>query len=117
MYLRTGSPHPQDLHSVELQRRGCQQIAAKRGLKIIREYVDVGTPAILERQTELLHLLEDLARQRDAVHVVTWDYSRIAWTLEQLESIESRLRGFGACITTLTGMEAVDRLIATLTSE
>lgn len=116
-YLRIGSPFLQDLHRVDLQRQGCRQIAAKHGLQIIREYTDVGTPAILERQTALLNLLEDLARQRDAAHLAMWDYSRAACTLEQLDTIERQLRDVKASIITLTGVEAVERLINKLTSE
>jgi DNA invertase Pin-like site-specific DNA recombinase len=117
IYLRIGSPFLQDLHRVDLQRQGCRQIAAKHGLQIIREYTDVGTPAILERQTALLNLLEDLARQRDAAHVVMWDYSRAACTLEQLDAVERQLRNAEASVITLTGMEAAKRLISKLASE
>ncbi len=117
MYLRIASGHPEDAKTLDLQRDGCKQIAAKHGLQIIREYIDVGTPAILERQTALLNLLEDLARQRDATHVVMWDYSRIGHTLEQIETVEQQLREAGASVTTLTGVEAVERLISKLATE
>lgn len=117
IYLRIGSPFLQDRHRVDLQRQGCQQIAAKHGLQIIREYTDVGTPAVLERQTALLNLMEDLARQRDAAHVVMWDYSRIGCTLEQLDAVERQLRDVKASIITLTGIEVVERLIYKLANE
>lgn len=114
MYLRIGSPHPQDLHSIDLQRQGCRQIAAKHGLQIIREYADVGTPAILERQTALLNLLEDLARQHDAAYVVTWDYSRIGNTMDQINDVEQRLSSVDSSIITLTGVETVKRFMTLL---
>lgn len=111
IYLRICSSHPQDAQAVDLQRRGCRKIAAKHGLQIIREYADIGVPAILERQTALLHLLEDLARQRDAAHVIMWDYSRVGNALDQLEQVERYLSNVGVGIVTLTGVEVVTRFM------
>jgi DNA invertase Pin-like site-specific DNA recombinase len=111
MYLRIDSPFLQDLHRVDMQRRGCRQIAAKYGLQIIREYTDVGTPAILGRQTALLHLLEDVARQRDAAYVVVWDYSRLGHSMQQLDEVTRLVTDCGATIVTLTGVEAAGRFM------
>lgn len=111
MYLRIASGHPEDAKALDLQRDGCKRIAEQYGLQIVREYVDAGVPAVLERQTSLQHLLEDLARQRDAAYVVMWDYSRIGRTMDQLDEVVSRLADAGATIATITGVETVDRFL------
>jgi DNA invertase Pin-like site-specific DNA recombinase len=110
MYLRIASSHPEDAHAVASQRYGCMQIAAKYGLQVIREYIDSGVPARFGRQTELLRLLGDLARHRDAACVVVWDYSRLGRSLEQLDDIAQRLADCGAAVITLTGVETARRL-------
>ncbi|MEA5366444.1 recombinase family protein [Amycolatopsis sp., V23-08] len=114
MYLRVGSAHSEDQKILDLQRQGCRQIAAKHGLQIIREYADIGRPAVLERQTALLQLLENLARQHDAAYVVTWHYSRVGKTMDQIDDVERRLRDVESSIVTLTGVETVKRFTTLL---
>ena len=109
MYLRIASSRPEDAQTVDRQRDDCKRIAEKYGLQVIREYADIGVPAVLELQTALLHLLEDLERQRDAAYVVMWDYSRIGSAMEQLDDVERRLTEAGATIATITGVGAAER--------
>ncbi|WP_410623222.1 recombinase family protein [Amycolatopsis sp. cmx-8-4] len=111
IYLRIASDRPEDARTLDHQRNGCKRIAEKHGLQITREYADVGSPALLNRQTALLHLLEDLARQRDAAYVVVWDYSRLGRSMQQLEDVVRLLADCGATIVTLTGVETVERFI------
>ncbi|MEV5717320.1 recombinase family protein [Amycolatopsis mediterranei] len=111
MYLRIASSRTEDATTLDLQRDDCKRIAEKYGLQIVREYADAGVPAVLDRQTSLQHLLEDLARQRDAAYVVMWDYSRIGRTMDQLDEVVRRLADAGATIATITGVETVDRFL------
>jgi len=111
MYLRVASAHNADTGSILQQREGCQRIANSYGLTIIREYVDRGTPARLERQIMLQHLLTDLAKQRDVAYVVVWDYSRLSHSLADLTYIEERLRACDAKIATITGVTTVERFM------
>ena len=111
MYLRIASDRPKDAQALDRQRDGCKRIAEKYGLQVIREYADTGVPAILVRQTALLHLLEDLARQRDAAYVVMWDYSRIGCTMNQLDDVVRQLANAGATIATITGVETAERFM------
>ncbi|HVV12453.1 recombinase family protein [Amycolatopsis sp.] len=110
-YIRVASQHPEDAGAVQHQRAGCDRIAAKRGLTIVREYVDQGCPAELERQQHLLQLLRDLGRDQDVASVVIWDYSRLASDLEQLQAIIDWIRNCGAEVITMTGVEAASRFI------
>jgi DNA invertase Pin-like site-specific DNA recombinase len=111
MYLRIASGRPEDAKTLDLQRDGCKRIAKRYGLQIVREYVDAGVPAVLDQQTALQHLIEDLARQRDAAYVVMWDYSRIGWSMDQLDEVVRRLADAGATIATITGVETVERFL------
>ena len=45
LYLRVASPDPRDHQAIAHQREGCMRIAAKHGLNVVREYVDLGQPA------------------------------------------------------------------------
>ena len=110
-YLRIASRHPQDAGAVDHQRAGCERIAAKHGLTVVREYIDAGRPAILEQQQELLRMLRDLGRTQDVAFVVVWDYSRLARDMEQLQAIIDWIRNCGAEVITMTGVEAANRFI------
>jgi DNA invertase Pin-like site-specific DNA recombinase len=111
MYLRVAPRHLRDTEAISHQREACQRIAAKRGLCVVREYIDLGTPALLERQTALQRLLADLSEHRDAAHVVIWDYARLAQDMTQLDEIISQLRVQGADVVTMTGVEVAERFI------
>lgn len=111
IYMRTGSPHPADSAVIARQREGCQHIAAKYGLAIIREYADIGRPARWERQAELQRLVRDLGTRRDAAFVIVWDFSRLANSLAQLDERIVRIHRCGAEIATLTGVEAAIRYV------
>ncbi|QQQ75447.1 recombinase family protein [Saccharothrix sp. 6-C] len=111
MYLRLGSVHPDDAAAVALQREACQRIANKHGLAVVREYVDVGRPAHLDRQPALQQLLDDLAVQCDIRAVVVWDYARLARDMRQLEEVIGRVRACGAEVVTMTGVEVAERFI------
>lgn len=111
MYLRIARGHPDDATAIMYQREGCRRIAARQGLAIIREYVDVRCPARLDRQTELRRLLCDLERLRDTSCVVVWDYARLSRDLTELESIEDQIHACGAKIATITGVETVERFV------
>jgi DNA invertase Pin-like site-specific DNA recombinase len=111
MYLRIASQHPRDAHTIPRQRDACQRIAAKHGLAIVRESVDIGQPARLDRQRELQRLLDDLAAKRDAECVVVWDYARLARDMRQLESVIGQIRVRGAEVVTITGVEAAERFL------
>lgn len=110
-YIRIASKHPQDTGAIEHQRAGCERIAAKHGLTIVREYVDQGCPAELEHQQHLLQMLRDLGRDQDVAFVVVWDYSRLAPDLEQLQAISDWIQYCGAEIVSMTGVEAANRFI------
>jgi DNA invertase Pin-like site-specific DNA recombinase len=111
IYMRVGSPHPEDAAHVVHQREGCEYIAAKYGLTVIREYIDLGQPARWERQTELQRLVRDLSTDRDAAFVIVWDFSRLAHSLAQLDERIIRIHACGAEIATLTGVEAAIRYV------
>lgn len=111
IYLRVASSHDNDLGAIARQREACQRIADKYGLVVVREYVDAGQPARLERQLELQRLLADLAKLRDAASVIVWDYARLARDMLQLEEVISQLRARGAEVVTLTGVEVAQRFV------
>lgn len=111
VYMRIGSSHSTDATRVARQREGCEYIAAKYGLTVIREYLDIGRPARWERQTQLQRLVRDLATRRDAAFVVVWDFSRHARSLAQLDERIIRIHACGAEIATLTGVEAAIRYV------
>jgi DNA invertase Pin-like site-specific DNA recombinase len=111
MYLRVATQHPSNIKAINTQREDCKRIAAKYGLRVAREYIDAGVSAVLEQQTSLLHLLEDLARQRDAAYVVTWDYSRLGESMQQLDDVVRQIADCGATVATTTGVETVERFM------
>ncbi|MEV1116162.1 recombinase family protein [Actinosynnema sp. NPDC049800] len=111
MYLRLGSAHPDDAAAVALQRETCQRIANKHGLAVVREYVDVGRPAHLDRQPALQQLLGDLEVQCHIQAVVVWDYARLARDMRQLEEVIGRIHACGAEVITMTGVEVAERFI------
>src|SRR5437762_1068465 len=77
VYVRVASAHQEDQGATRRQREGCRRIAERYGLTIVREYADVGRPARLDQQIELLRLLGDLSEKRDVVAVIVWDYARL----------------------------------------
>lgn len=111
VYLRVASHHPNDSSTITYQREGCQRIAAKHGLTVIREYRDVGRSAMFERQHELQRLLDDLGQTRDAAFVIVWDYARLGRSLDQLNTVCDLIRACGADVLTITGMEAAQRFV------
>ncbi len=111
IYMRVGSSHPGDAARVARQREGCEHIATKYGLTVIREYIDIGQPARWARQTELQRLVRNLATHRDAAFVIVWDFSRLANSLSQLDERIIRIHACGAEVATLTGVEAAIRYV------
>jgi DNA invertase Pin-like site-specific DNA recombinase len=109
-YLRVASAHQEDQGAIDRQREGCQRIAERHGLTVIREYVDVGRPARLDQQMELRRLLDDLMERQDAAFVIVWDYARLGRSMEQLDDVISRIKLCGAEVATITGVEAAARL-------
>lgn len=110
-YLRIASRQPDDAAAIMHQREGCQRIATRHGLTIVREYLDVGRPARLDQQIELLRLLDDLHHLRDVAFVIVWDYARLARSMEQLNLVNHHIHACGAGVLTITGMEAAQRFM------
>lgn len=101
VYMRVARDKgPRTAHLIATQREACQRIAAKQGLAVVREYFDVGRPARLEEQLELLQLIADLEQKRDAAFVVTWDYGCLAHSTAQITYLKYRLQSCAASITT-----------------
>ena len=111
MYLRIASGHPEDATAIAHQREGCQRIAERHGLTVVREYIDIGCPAHLDRQIGLQRLLSELERLRDVAFVVVWNYARLGRSMDQLDAVIQAIRSCGAEITTITGVEAADRFV------
>jgi len=111
IYLRVASPKQKAEGAIARQREGCRWLAAQHGLTIVREYVDIGRPARLEQQVELLRLLDDLHQRRDVACVVVWDYARLGRSMTQLEQVTHHIRACGAEIITMTGVEVAERFI------
>lgn len=111
MYLRVASAHEVDASAVTRQREACLRIAARHGLTVIREYADVGRPAQLDQQLQLRRLLDDLFERQDAAFVVVYDYPRLGRSLADLNEVEARIRGCGAEVVTITGVEAGERFV------
>lgn len=72
-----GTPIPRDDYAVvyirscrnefdQRQYDECLRIAERSNLRVLRVYCDVGTPAQLDRQSDLQRLMTDLAQLRDA---------------------------------------------------
>ncbi|MEY9861520.1 DNA invertase Pin-like site-specific DNA recombinase [Catenulispora sp. GAS73] len=101
LYLRVGSAHPQDGQAAVLQRTACLRFAESHGLSIVREYVDLGTPARYDCQSALQHLLFELDEKRDAPYVVVSDYARLSRMLPELTSITRRVHSCRAVIATV----------------
>jgi DNA invertase Pin-like site-specific DNA recombinase len=100
-----------DVSAINRQREACQRIAARHGLTIIREYADIGRAARLDQQVELLRLLGDLHQWRDVAFVVVWDYARFARSMEQLNQVMHHIYSCGAAVTTVSGVEVVERFV------
>ncbi|WP_410666760.1 recombinase family protein [Amycolatopsis sp. cmx-4-68] len=89
----------------------CLRIAESSNLTVLRVYCDVGTPARLDRQSDLQRLMSDLAQRRDARYVIVWHYSRIGQDSAQLNEVSTRLHASDAEILTITGVEVATRFI------
>jgi DNA invertase Pin-like site-specific DNA recombinase len=113
VYLRIAWAYPDNATAIEHQRAGCLRIAAERGLTVIREYVDVGRPALLEQQIELQRLLDELDQRRDASFVIVWNYARLGYSMAQLDEVVARIQACEAEVTTITGVETVERFTST----
>jgi hypothetical protein len=109
VYLRVASAKNDSSNAVAAQRAACKHIANRHGLTVVREYIDVGTPARLSQQAELRRLLTDLERLHDATHVVVSDYARFGRDLQGLEDVIGCIRACGAEVTTITGVETAER--------
>lgn len=117
VYMRVASSKEGSTYAVDLQRRACEQIAAKYDVSIVREYIDVGRPARLVRQRELQQLLIDLEHLRDAAYVIVSDYARLGRDLASLDDVIRRIGACEAQVVTLTGVESAGRLARTLLLE
>lgn len=109
MYIRVGTAQ-KDSYAIDIQRSECERIAARYGVAIVREYIDAGKPARLERQTELQRLLSDLERLRDAAYVVVWDYARLGRDFQSLDDVIRRIQACDTEVATITGVETAERL-------
>lgn len=111
IYLRVASVDPENQQAIERQREECLRIAERHGLTVVREYADVGRPARLDQQIELLRLMGDLHQWRDVGAVVVWDFARLGRSMEQLNQVIHHIHACGAEIVTITGVEAAERFI------
>jgi hypothetical protein len=108
-YMRIGGAGPNLETAVAVQRTACERIANGYGVTMVREYIDLGTPAQWEQQSELQRLLVELAEKRDAAYVVIFDYARLARDLISLDGIVRRIHLCGAEIATTTGVATAHR--------
>lgn len=111
IYLRVASSYQADASTINRQREDCLRIAARHGLTVVREYADIGRPARLDQQVELLRLLGDLHQWRDVAYVVVWDYARFARSMEQLNQVIHHIHACGVNVATTTGVETVERFL------
>jgi DNA invertase Pin-like site-specific DNA recombinase len=111
LYLRVASADPRDQQAVAHQRQGCLRIAAKHGLTVVREYVDLGRPARPAKQAALQQLFTDLAEYSDTAYVIVWNYARLAHDMDYLNAVISELRARGAEVLTMTGVEVAERFM------
>lgn len=111
IYLRVASSYQADVSTINRQREDCLRIAARHGLTVVREYADIGRPARLDQQVELLRLLGDLHQWGDVAYVVVWDYARFARSMEQLNQVIHHIHACGAKVATTTGVETVERFL------
>jgi DNA invertase Pin-like site-specific DNA recombinase len=95
-YVRVASSYRQDNLAAERQRAGCRRVATHQDLTIVREYADLGRPARLDQQIELLRLLDDLHQKRDVGAVIVWDYARLARVSTTLKQILHHVQACGA---------------------
>jgi len=78
VYLRTASSHQADQdRNLQRQRRQCEDYARRRGLQIVKTYVDAGVSGMSPRRPALDTMLRGLARQC-AGSVLTADACRFA---------------------------------------
>lgn len=98
LYLRVANSGSSN--GVDLQRAACQRIAERHGLDIVREYVELNTPARLVDQTSLQQLLTDVEAKQDIAFVVVTDLARLARNLTSFQVISRLLRNAGAEIVT-----------------
>ncbi len=113
LYLRVATADAKEQASAIIQQRqGCMRIANRHGLRVIHEYADIGRPAQLNQQIELLRLLGDLYdRRRHIRYVIIWDYSRLARSMWQLNMVAYHISSCGARILTLSGVEVIERFL------
>ena len=63
--------------SIDQQRREVEQLAKKRGLNIIRDYIDEGISGDdTEKRLSFLRMRDDAQGKGDFEHVVCWDQDR-----------------------------------------
>lgn len=85
-------PGALDESRVELQRRICQTTAAKRGLTVVKEYVDVGGGSANGRRPALTAMLHDLASHTTAPAVIVTDEARLSRNIRYYDTIERHLK-------------------------
>lgn len=109
MYVRVSRADGDPNQAAIVQRHACERIANTYGVRIVREYADLGKPAEWGQQTELQRLLSDLAERQDASYVILSEYACLAQDLTNLDTIIRHVHHCGAEIATITGVEVAER--------
>ncbi len=111
IYLRSGGGDDEPASIITRQREDCTRIATQHDLTVLREYADIGLPADLNRQAGLQQLLSDLRKYRHVGFVIVWNYSRLARSMDQLDTVIQHVRENEAEVLTISGVEAGNRFV------
>ena len=95
--------------TIQRQREACAQYASEHGLRIMREYVEVGSPArgIGERPV-LAKLLDDLDWLNDARFVIVYEHKSVARTTKVYNSVCERIELANAQLVVTSAQQADD---------
>lgn len=96
-YLDSDGPdHDSEDRHIALQRRMCEQTAARLGVTIIREYVEHGGTGAIAHRPAARRMLDELLALHDARFVIVASLDRLARSTEDLAAIDLDLASAGA---------------------
>jgi DNA invertase Pin-like site-specific DNA recombinase len=108
IFLRACRPNVNGgLDLIDVQRAQCMALAERLNATVIREYVEYGGTAMLDKRPELKLMLDELRALRDIDYIIAVDVDRLARRLDDWAAIDLELTTSGAKLVTVSGGEAL----------